>query len=244
MSRFLQLYRSVLGKKAIVAVTGAMMLGFLLLHVIGNLKAFLPDATVGVPDIDVYARFLRTMGEPILPYSVALWSIRIVLATALGLHVVCVVQLAAHNRRARPIPYDRADYVEATASGRWMLYTGALLLLFLVIHLLQFTTGTIDAARYVEGAVYGNLFRAFQQWYYAAFYLGAMTMLALHLYHGAWSLFQSLGLDSPDRNRGLRRTAAVVAVGLALAFASVPTAFFSGKMKPPTVLTVQHARSH
>jgi succinate dehydrogenase / fumarate reductase cytochrome b subunit len=244
VSRFRQLYRSTLGKKAIVAVSGAMMLGFLLLHVIGNLKAFLPDASPGVPDINLYSQFLRSMGEPMLPASFALWFIRIVLAVALVLHIVCVLQLAALNRRARPVRNDLAEYVEATASGRWMLYTGSGLLLFLVIHLLQFTTGSIDATRFVEGAVYGNLFRAFQEWHYAALYLAAMTILALHLYHGAWSLFQSLGLDSPDRNRGLRRMAVVVAVGLALSFASVPVAFFSGVMKPPPILTAQHSRSH
>lgn len=233
MNRFLLLYHSILGKKAIVAVTGAMMLGFLVLHVIGNLKAFLPDVAVGVPDIDVYSRFLRTMGEPILPYGVALWAIRIVMGIALVLHVVCVAQLAAISRRARPVGYQAPDYVEATRSARWMLQTGAVLLAFLVFHLLQFTTGSVEPSRFVEGGVYGNLFRAFQQWYYAALYLIVMGILALHLYHGAWSLFQSLGADSPDRNRGLRRMAVVVAIGLAFAFGSVPAAFFSGVMDPP-----------
>ena len=243
MKRLLQLYRSVLGKKAIVAVTGAIMLGFLILHMIGNLKAFLPDSSPGVPDIDLYSRFLRTMGEPILPYSVALWIVRIITGSALVLHVVCVFQLATRNRRARPVHYDRADYTEATTSGRWMLYTGSLLLLFLGFHLLQFTTGSIDVSRFVDGEVYGNLFRAFHQWYFAALYLAAMAILALHLYHGAWSLFQSLGYDSPDRNRGLRRLAVVIALGLALSFGAVPVAFFSGLMQPPPILTAQHVRS-
>jgi len=228
-----------LGKKALVAVTGAIMLGFLFLHVIGNLKAFLPDPEPGVPDIDVYSEFLRTLGEPILPYSVALWIFRVVLAGALVLHVVCVFQLASQNRRARPVRYERVDYVEATASGRWMLYTGSLLLVFVVIHLLHFTTGTIDATRFIHGAVYDNLYRAFHQWSYAGFYLTAMVVLGLHLYHGAWSLFQSLGLDNPDRNRGLRRMAIVIAITLPLAFASVPIAFFSGSMKAPPVHTAQ-----
>jgi succinate dehydrogenase / fumarate reductase cytochrome b subunit len=233
VTRFLLLYRSVLGKKAIVAVTGAMMLGFLLLHVIGNLKAFLPDASPGVPDIDVYAEFLRTMGEPILPYSVALWIVRGILLAAIGLHVVCVFQLATYNRRARPAHYAEFDPVQTTRPARWMLYTGSLLLLFLIFHLLQFTTGDVDAARFVPGAVYGNLYRAFHEWTYATGYLVAMGVLALHLYHGGWSLFQSLGLDNPDRNRGLRRLALAVSVGLALAFASVPAAFITGFMKSP-----------
>lgn len=233
MTRWLQLYRSVLGKKAIVAVTGTFLLLFLVLHVAGNLKVFLPDPAPGVPDIDVYARFLRTMGEPLLPFAGALWTVRVVLLAAFALHVLCVFQLATHNRRSRPVGYRRVQYVEATAPARWMLFTGSLLLLFLVIHLLQFTTGTIDAENFVRGAVYANLDRSFGRWYYAAFYVGAMLVLALHLYHGGWSLFQSLGLDSPDRNRALRTVALCVAVGLALAFASVPMAFFAGSMQPP-----------
>jgi len=237
MNRFRLLYHSLVGKKAIVAVTGAMMLGFLVLHVVGNLKAFLPDVAAGVPDIDSYAHFLRTMGEPILPYGVVLWTVRIVLAVALVLHVICVVQLATSSRRARPVAYQRPDYVEATSSARWMLYTGTLLLLFLVFHLLQFTTGSIDSSRFVAGGVYANLFRAFQHWYYALLYIVVMGILALHLYHGAWSLFQSIGADNPDRNPGLRRFAAIVAIGLAFAFGAVPAAFFGGAMSPPPIST-------
>ena len=139
---------------------------------------------------------------------------------------MCVVQLALLNRSARDVAYREVRHVESTAPARWMLYTGALVLFFLVVHLLQFTTGTIDASRYVSGAIYANLDRAFHLWYYAVFYLAAMAVLALHLYHGAWSVFQSLGLDNPDRNRSLRRLAAVVAVGLALAFASLPICSF------------------
>jgi len=239
MKRFLLLYRSVVGKKAIVAVTGAMLLGFLLLHVVGNLKAFLPNSALGIPDIDIYGRFLRSMGEPILPHGVALWGIRIVLLSALSLHVVCVLQLAMHSRGARPVPYARVEHVEASTAARWMLYTGSALLVFLVVHILQFTTGTIDASRFVEGAIYANLYRAFEQWSYAAFYVIAMVVLALHLYHGGWSLFQSLGLDNPDRNRGLRQLALVVSLALALAFASVPVAFLSGAMSGPPQSTAQ-----
>ena len=233
MKRLLLLYRSIIGKKAIVAVTGAIMVGFLMLHVAGNLKAFLPDAAPGVPDIDVYAKFLRTMGEPLVPYATLLWIVRIVLIVSLVLHVTCVVQLARRNQRARPVGYRKVQHVESTAPARWMLYTGSLMLVFLVIHLLQFTTGTIDASRFVQGAVYGNLYRAFQEWGYVAMYVGAMVILGLHLYHGAWSLFQSLGLDSPDRNRGLRRLAMTVAVGLSLSFASLPIAVAVGALGPP-----------
>jgi succinate dehydrogenase / fumarate reductase cytochrome b subunit len=237
VKRLVLLYRSLVGKKAIVAVTGAVLMGFLLLHAAGNLKAFLPAPLPGVPDIDVYARFLRTMGEPLLPHGFVLWTLRIALLVALVLHVVCVVQLALHNRRARPVGYARADYVEATVSGRFMLYTGGLLLLFVAVHIPHLTTGSIASARYVEGAVYGNLHRSFAGWGFTAFYVAAMAVLGTHLYHGAWSAFQSLGLDNPDRNRALRGVAMAIAVVLPLAFASVPLAFFSGEMAPPPVAT-------
>jgi len=233
MTRILALHRSLLGKKVIVAVTGAMLLAFLLLHVAGNLKAFLPDPSPGIPDIDLYSHWLRSMGEPLLPSSFALWAVRIVLLLALVLHVECVLQLAVRNRRARPVRYDRVEHAEATASARWMLYTGALLLLFVVIHLLHFTTGSLDPDGFVRGAVYANLHHAFGRWPVVLFYLGALVVLTLHLSHGAWSLFQSLGLDNPDRNRALRRTALAIAIAIPLGFAAVPLAFSTGLMKPP-----------
>lgn len=242
MKRLLLLYRSIIGKKVIAATTGAILMGFLILHVAGNLKAFLPDTAPGVPDIDVYAKFLRTMGEPLLPEMTLLWSVRIVLIAALLLHVTCVVQLARRNQNARPVGYREFHHVQSTASARWMLYTGSLLLVFLVIHLLQFTTGTIDAARFASGEVYGNLYRAFHEWGYVAMYVAATLVLGLHLYHGAWSLFQSLGLDSPDRNPGLRRFAMVLALALALTFASVPLAFATGALGPPPTASAQLAQ--
>lgn len=244
MNRMLLLYRSILGKKAIVAVTGAIMLGFLLAHASGNLKAFLPDPTPGVPDIDVYAHFLRTLGEPLLPYSAGLWAFRAILALALVLHIVCVLQLALHNKRARPVAYECADYEQANASGRWMLFTGSLLLVFLVIHILHFTTGTLDPPRFVHEAPYTNLYLAFQQWSYAGLYLTAMALLSMHLYHGTWSLFQSLGLDNPDRNRAIRRMAFVIALALPLAFALVPVSFLSGLMNEPPSRSAQLEGEH
>ena len=236
MSRTTAFYRSLIGKKVIVAVTGALLLGFLVMHVIGNLKVFVADPMPGVPDIDVYSEFLRSAGVPLLPHGAMLWIVRIGLLTAFVLHVVCVIQLALVNRAARPVRYvHRLARVEATPAARWMLYTGSLLVLFIVVHLLQFTSGTLDSSRFTEGAVYLNLSRAFELWYYVAFYVTAMAVLALHLYHGTWSLFQSLGLDNPDRNRALRGFAVLLAVGLFIAFISVPAAFFAGIMKaPPT----------
>ncbi len=233
MQRLGTFYRSVIGKKAIVAATGAMLLAFLVFHLIGNLKAFLPDPAPGVYDIDLYSKFLRTVGEPLFPRTSLLWIIRCTLLAALTLHIVCVIQLANQSRNARPVGYiHKSAHREATPSARWMLYTGSFLILFIILHLLQFTTGTIGSTGFGQ-SVYGNLYVAFHKLYFVTFYATAMAILALHLFHGAWSLFQSLGLDNPDRNLGLRRFAMAVSIGIFLAFVSVPAAFFSGLMQAP-----------
>ena len=233
MNRFAQFYRSTLGKKAVVAVTGLLLFGFLVLHVIGNLKGFLPPTAGGEPDIDVYAHFLTIMGEPLLPDMFALWAVRIILGVALTLHVVNVIQLAARNRAARPIHYKHPAHVAATHPARWMLWTGAGILIFLVFHLLQFTTGTIAPTPYVFGQVYSNLYHAFQVWWILLIYILAMGFVALHVFHGAWSAFQTLGIDNPDRNRGLRLFALGSALFLFLAFLSLPTLLWFDVMPEP-----------
>lgn len=234
MSRIGTLYHSVIGKKAIVAATGSMMIGFLLLHVWGNLKVFSSDSRAGLPEVDVYANFLRTMGEPILPYGSALWIIRIVMLISLFVHVVCVIQLAHHNRKARPIRYQHArNFEEATIPARAMLYTGSIILVFVGFHLLQFTLGAIDASRFTQNEVYANLYRAFQVPGYVALYVFVMAIICVHLYHGAWSLFQTVGSDNPDRNKSLRGLAVGLALGLFVAFSSVPVSFFACDMSRP-----------
>ena len=127
MSRLAVLYRATVGKKALVAVTGFVLLGFLLGHMAGNLKAFVPDPQPGVADIDVYAAYLREIGVPLLPHGWFLWLTRAALLSALVVHVVCVLQLAARNRAARPVGYRVTTQVEATRSARAMLLTGSLL---------------------------------------------------------------------------------------------------------------------
>lgn len=233
MKRFAQLYQTTVGKKFIAATTGIILFGFVVLHMAGNLKVFVGDNSTGVPDINVYAKFLRTMGEPLLPYSVALWTVRIILIVALVLHLVVVISLAARNNTTRTKTYHEHNYDYATWPARLMLVSGCLLLTFLVFHLLQFTTGTIDVTPIVDTEVYSNLYYAFHKWYFALIYVTAMAMLGLHLYHGAWSLFQTLGFDNPDRNRALRTFATVAALIVFLGFSSVPIMFFSGAMAAP-----------
>lgn len=241
MSRLVTLYRSTLGKKAIVAVTGLILVLFLLGHAAGNLKVFLPSPEPGEPDIDVYAEFLRTVGEPLVPRTGVLWGVRLVLLVSLVLHVVCVIQLAVLNRGAREAKYERRRYLASTLAARLMMASGVLLFAFVVFHILHFTTGTVDPAAFEEGEVYANLYRAFSGWAFVALYVVAVALVAVHLYHGVWSMFQSLGLDRPDRNRLLRAVATVVSILLFLGFTAVPLAFVSGTMEKPSEITASRA---
>ena len=195
VSRLVAVYKSSLGKKLIVAVTGIFMLGFLLGHVTGNLKVFLPDTAEGEPDIDHYAESLRIIGDPFLPHNSFLWVARAVLILALVLHVICVIQLASMNRAARPQGYEKQSFAQASMPARWMLLTGIYLLLFIVFHILHFTLGAFGDFEY--GKVYQNLQVSFGRIGYVALYVFSMIVLAIHLYHGTWSLFQTLGWTIP-----------------------------------------------
>jgi len=243
MGRITSFYGTTIGKKAVVAVTGLVLFLFLILHMLGNLESFQGVDAAGTPELDVYARFLRTVGAPLFSYGQLLWVVRIVLGSALVLHVVTIVMLARRNRAARPHRYQHRRYVQASRPARWMLGTGLLLLAFLIFHLLQFTTGTIGASRFHEGRVYENVFLTFKLWPYVLLYVAAVAVVGLHLYHGVWSLFQTLGIDNPDRNRGLRRLALIAALAIFLGFASVPTFFFAGAMSPPPAAPAQLATS-
>ena len=237
MKRLTALYSTTVGKKAVVAITGILLYGFVVLHMLGNLKVFTGNVAegehAGEPHIDIYAAFLRTMGEPLVPYSFILWCVRIVLLIALILHVVTVLQLAVRNRRARHTRYTRHTYNESSVPARLMLVSGLLLLAFLVFHLLQFTFGVIGVTRFEQEEVYSNLYYAFQKWFFVLMYVVAMAALALHVNHGIWSLFQTLGLDNPDRNRTFRVLATVSAVALFVGFAAVPLLFFFNGMPLP-----------
>ena len=126
MQRIFALYQSSLGKKAVVAVTGLILYGFVLGHMLGNLKVFTGNDAAGEPHIDIYAHFLRTMGEPLVPYSFLLWIARVVLLIALVLHVYTVIVLARKNHAARKHDYAQHDYSQASNTARWMMISGTL----------------------------------------------------------------------------------------------------------------------
>ncbi|MFF6958675.1 succinate dehydrogenase cytochrome b subunit [Streptomyces sp. NPDC008317] len=212
---------STVGKKTIMAVSGLIMLLYLVVHMFGNLKIFF-----GSGSFNEYAHWLRTIGEPFLHYEWALWIIRVVLVAAVVLHGVCAYQLSRLDRRARPVAYahprPRASY--ATRTMRW---GGVILLLFIVWHILDLTTGTVQRG-FVPGHPYQNVVAAFHDWWNNVVYIVAMLALGLHIRHGFWSAAQTLGAGSATRDRVLKATANALALVLTAGFIAVPVGVMTG----------------
>jgi succinate dehydrogenase / fumarate reductase, cytochrome b subunit len=213
-----ELYRSALGKKYIMAITGIVGLGYILAHMIGNLKLYQSPE-----DFNRYAEFLRELLYPIAPASAVLNLLRAVLVLALIGHVVAAAQLTAMNRKARPDSYrSKRDFVAADFAARTMRWTGVIVLLFLAYHLADLTWGWVNPAE--AGATpYEKVIASFSQPAVAAFYLFANLALGVHIYHGTWSLFQSMGWNRPGggSRRGPRLLAiafTVVVIGGNLSF--------------------------
>lgn len=218
-----ELYRSALGKKYVMAITGIVGLGYVLAHMIGNLKLYQSPE-----DFNLYAETLRSLLYPIAPQNAVLNILRVVLVLALIGHVVAAAQLTAMNRRARPDSYRaKRDYVVADFAARTMRWTGVIVLLFLVYHLADLTWGWVNPAP--AGATpYEKVIASFSVPAIAGFYLVANLALGAHLYHGVWSLFQSMGWNNRRFNHW-RKTLAiaftVVVVGGNLSF---PIAVLTG----------------
>jgi succinate dehydrogenase / fumarate reductase cytochrome b subunit len=223
-----EVWRSSVGKKVIVAITGTVLMLYVVAHVLANLKAFQGDGGADGAALDRYAEFLRTAGEPVIPYEGLLWTVRVVLLACFLIHVVGVTQLAAgRNRAARPAGYP-APRIARSLASRTMFWGGVFLLVFIVFHVLHLTTGTIDPGNFAEGAVYHNLDEAFANPLFVAIYVAASAVLGLHLYHGLWSSLQTAGWDKPNRNPTFRRLSAATAGLAAVGFAAVPIAFWTG----------------
>jgi succinate dehydrogenase / fumarate reductase cytochrome b subunit len=218
-----EFWDSSVGKKQIVAVTGVVLILFVITHMFGNLKAFESDAKA----IDLYSDYLRTIGEPVIPRNGALWALRVILLFSFVIHIVAVAQLAARNRAARPVG-RRPAVIKRSFSTRTMQLGGVILLLFVIFHILHLTTGSIDPGSFEEGRVFHNLEAAFDQPLFVAIYLVAVLALGFHLRHAVWSFFQTGGWDKPNRNPTFRRLATVTAVVVTVGFAAVPVAFFLG----------------
>ncbi|MFD7559421.1 MULTISPECIES: succinate dehydrogenase [unclassified Streptomyces] len=212
---------STIGKKTVMAVSGLIMLGYLVVHMLGNLKIFF-----GADEFNGYAHWLRTLGEPFLHYEWALWIVRVVLLAAVVAHAVSAYQLSRRDITARPVKYAhkrrRASY--ATRTMRW---GGVILGLFIVWHLLDLTTLTVNERAWA-GHPYQNVLATFSTWYGNTVYIVAMAALGLHIRHGFWSAAQTLGAGNARRDRTLKLLANTLALVLFAGFTSVPVAVMTG----------------
>ena len=232
MKRLKLLFASSIGKKFIAAITGLMMFGFLVGHAAGHLKIFTGADAAGIPHIDHYGQFLKDFGAPALPPMIALWGARVGLLVALVLHVVVVIQLSGKNQKARPVGYVVKKRAAASPAALYMMFTGIMILVFIVFHILHLTSGSLQfLAEHNHGEVYNNMSRSFGNPLVAIGYVIMMAVIGFHLYHGVWSLFQTLGLDNPDRNGFLRAFAIIAAVLIAATFALIPLSFLVGGMQ-------------
>ncbi|MGA2703529.1 MAG: succinate dehydrogenase cytochrome b subunit [Isosphaeraceae bacterium] len=221
-NRLQRMLNSSIGLKITMALTGVILSGFVLVHMLGNLQVY-----QGAEALDAYGKLLRK--EPAL-----LWTFRLVLLSAVGLHIWAFVALTRKNLQARPQAYQARKYKESSLASRSMIITGPLILAFIIYHILHLTTGTVHPD-FQEGAVYHNLVVGLWglRGIVGVIYVVAMIMLAFHLWHGVWSMFQTLGAPE-DRYRSLgRRFATIFTILVTLGFASVPLAVLIGFLKLP-----------
>ena len=223
--RVLAFWHTMIGKKVVMAVTGVVLVGFVIAHMLGNLKIFL-----GPDEINAYSRFLREVGQPALAYGQLLWVVRIVLLVCVGLHITAAVQLSRMSLAARPVGYNVKRNIETTFSARMMRWGGVLLIAFIIFHLLHLTAGVVGfhAGQFRHLAAYQNVVAAFAVWPVAVFYVVAMAALCLHLDHGIWSMLQTLGWNTARNERTLRIASRAIAIVVFVGFSSVPVSVLAG----------------
>jgi succinate dehydrogenase / fumarate reductase cytochrome b subunit len=216
--RAARFYESTIGKKAIMAITGLILFGFLIAHMLGNLQFFLGSAVM-----NHYAETLH--GNPAL-----LWTVRIVLLLAVALHIWASIQLSAVKREARPVGYVKRANVSSSWASRSMMLSGPIIAAFVVFHLLHLTTGTVHPA-FVELHAFENLVNGFLVVPVALIYIAAMILVGFHLSHGIWSMFQSMGLSHPRYTPRIKKFAAVFSWILIAGFISIPIAVLLGVVR-------------
>jgi succinate dehydrogenase / fumarate reductase cytochrome b subunit len=217
MHRLVTFWHSTIGKKVVMAITGIIGIGFVLTHIVGNLLIFRgPDA------INSYSHFLHG------PAAELLWVMRVVLVMSVILHMTAAYQLTQRSHAARPHDYARREPQVSTYASRLMRWGGVLLLVFIIFHILHFTTGTIRPGSFVVGDVYTNVVSSFHIWWVTLFYIVAMIFLGLHIFHGGWSSMRTIGATSRSPNPLHRRIATVIAVFIWLGFTVVPLAVWTG----------------
>lgn len=221
----IRFYKSDVGKKYVMAITGVVGLGFIVFHMLGNLHAF-----EGSDQLNHYAEGLREIGEPIAPKSFLLWIGRLGLLAALALHLHAAWALSRSNQAARGgVGYEERNYLAANYASRTMRWTGIIILLFIGWHLADLTWG-VGAVNpdFVRGEVYANVIASLERWPVFLIYLTAQGALALHIWHGAWSLFQSVGINNARFNHWRRNFATVLAGIVAIGYLAVPFGIMFG----------------
>ncbi|HOI09625.1 MAG TPA: succinate dehydrogenase cytochrome b subunit [Myxococcota bacterium] len=227
MHWLVEYYRSTVGKKFVMAITGVLLFLYVLAHMAGNLQIYL-----GAERINAYAAFLHS--DTALPL---LWGARIVLGAALVLHILAAVQLTVQNWSSRPQKYAKVRYREADIAARTMIWSGPIIGLFLVYHILHLTTGSVEPAGAGTFAIqagghapdaYANLVAGFRVWWVSAFYIAAVVLLGIHFYHGLWSWFQTLGWSHPRHNGARRALSTVLSVLVVVGDVSFPLAILAG----------------
>lgn len=218
-SRVAALWQSAIGKKALMAVSGIVLGLYVVGHLLGNLQMF-----AGPEQINRYAALLHVSPQ-------LLWTVRIVLLAALLVHVAAGIQLHMAASAARPVRYGDWRPASSSAASRTMIWTGLLIFAFVIYHLLDLTIGVANPD-FEEGDVYHNVLASFGRGVGVAAYLVSMVALAFHLWHGFWSMFQTLGFANRRAAPGIQKTAATVAVILAIGFSAIPIAVVVGLLKP------------
>ena len=218
LMRVARFYESTIGKKAIMAVTGLILFGFLVVHMLGNLQVF-----IGREVMDHYAETLH--GNPAL-----LWTVRTILLISVALHIWASIQLFRIKKDARPVSYVKRTNVGSSWASRSMMLTGPIIAAFVVFHLLHLTTGTIHP-QFVELHAYENLVSGFLVVPFALVYIAAMILIGFHLSHGIWSMFQSMGMSHPRYTPLIKKFASVFSWILVAGFISVPVAVLTGVVK-------------
>jgi len=215
MSRALTFYSTSIGKKVVMAITGLILFGFVIGHMLGNLQVFM-----GAKQMNAYAAMLKAN-------ATLLWGVRIVLLVGVILHIVAAVQLTRMSQRSRPEGYHYKDVIQADYAARTMRWSGPIIAVFVIYHLLHFTTGSVHPQFDVHD-VYHNVISGFRVWPVSLFYIIAMVALAFHLWHGVWSMFQTLGLINPKSDKIIHRLAAIATLALVIGFISIPMAVLAG----------------
>lgn len=210
-------WQSTNGKKAVMAVTGCILFLFIIGHLLGNLQIFESRAR-----LNAYGAFLHNLGE-------VLWIVRGILIAAVLLHIWATITLGLRNLKARPVGYKVKKSVASSYADRTMYWSGPIVLAFVIFHLLEFTAGVIHPeARFIPGDVFHNVTAGFSVWWVSAWYIFALILLGMHLRHGLWSMFQSLGLNHPRHTPVLKQAALWIAVLITAGYISIPVAVLAG----------------